>query len=307
MVVARAARAVLLGYPDPQRLRARRPYRGSNARLDAMLQQLIPAAVENAHREQARLAEAMTADGRRPGLRRPDWAYYAGQVGAAGDALRGRRPDAAILRPYFELDPDRGRGSSTRPPVLSTASPSGARPTWSATTRTSGLRGARRRRLRPSGCSSATSSPATRQAGRRVDGVARRPVAPARAATGGGQQPQHRRSRRRSADAADPGRGRARCSTSSVTPCTACCPRSPTRGSPAPRSPATSSSTPPRSTRCGGAGPRVLAGYARHIETGEPLPADLVARSAGRRRRSTRAPRPSASWPRPGSTWPGTG
>ena len=51
----------------------------------------------------------------------------------------------------------------------------------------------------------------------------------------------------------------------------------PTRGSPAPRCPRTSSSTPRRSTRCGAPIRSCWPGYARHVETGDPLPADQIA------------------------------
>ncbi len=103
MVVARARRAVLLGYPTHSDYVLADRTVGSNARLDATLQQLIPAAVENAHRDQARLAEALTADTGDRDFGAHDWAYYAGRVDAAGDEGEGGGPDAAILRPHFEL------------------------------------------------------------------------------------------------------------------------------------------------------------------------------------------------------------
>ena len=70
---------------------------------------------------------------------------------------------------------------------------------------------------------------------------------------------------------------------------------------------ATSSSSPPRSTRCGCAARRSSARYARHHETGEPLPAELAARlTAGARLQrglgDDRVPRRRRC-----STWPGTG
>ena len=52
--------------------------------------------------------------------------------------------------------------------------------------------------------------------------------------------------------------------------------------------------------------PEILAGYARHHETGEPIPAELVAKLA-RPAASARASRPPSTWPRPCSTRRGTG
>ena len=102
MVVARARRAVLLGYPTHSDYVLADRTVGSNARLDATLQQLIPPAVENAHRDQVRLAEALATDTGEDDFAAHDWAYYAERVDAAGDGeVAG--PDAALLRPYFEL------------------------------------------------------------------------------------------------------------------------------------------------------------------------------------------------------------
>ena len=103
MVVARARRAVLLGYPTHSDYVLADRTVGSNARLDATLQQLIPAAVENAHRDQARLAEALAADTGDSDFGAHDWAYYADRVDAAGAAGEGAGPDAPVLRPHFEL------------------------------------------------------------------------------------------------------------------------------------------------------------------------------------------------------------
>ena len=52
---------------------------------------------------------------------------------------------------------------------------------------------------------------------------------------------------------------------------------------------------------------RSSAHYARHHRTGEPLPAELVARLAEARARSARASPPPSTWPRRCSTRPGTG
>ena len=137
VVVARARRAVLLGYPTHSDYVLADRTVGSNARLDETLQQLIPAAVENAHRDQARLAAALAADTGDRDFGAHDWAYYAERVDAAGAGAGagaegggegedgadsdgadsdggdsdggdsggggGAGPDAAVLRPYFEL------------------------------------------------------------------------------------------------------------------------------------------------------------------------------------------------------------
>ncbi len=106
MVVARARRAVLLGYPTHSDYVLADRTVGSNARLDATLQQLIPAAVENAHRDQARLTEALVADTGERDFGAHDWAYYAQRVdvdAGGDDDSRAGAPDAAVLRPYFEL------------------------------------------------------------------------------------------------------------------------------------------------------------------------------------------------------------
>ncbi len=102
MVVARARRAVLLGYPTHSDYVLADRTVGSNARLDATLEQLIPAAVENAHRDQARLADALAADTGATDFGAHDWAYYAERVDAAGDGETAG-PDAARLRSFFEL------------------------------------------------------------------------------------------------------------------------------------------------------------------------------------------------------------
>ena len=103
MVVARARRAVLLGYPTHSDYVLADRTVGSNARLDETLQQLIPAAVENAHRDQTRLAEALAADTGERDFGAHDWAYYAERIDAASGDGDGAGPDAAVLRPYFEL------------------------------------------------------------------------------------------------------------------------------------------------------------------------------------------------------------
>jgi peptidyl-dipeptidase Dcp len=102
-VIARARRAVLLGYPTHSDYVLADRTVGSNARLDETLQQLVPPAVANAHRDQERLAAALAADTGDPDFGAHDWAYYAERIdtGAADGGTAG--PDPATLRPYFEL------------------------------------------------------------------------------------------------------------------------------------------------------------------------------------------------------------
>ncbi len=98
IVIARARRAVLLGYPTHSDYVLADRTVGSNARLDETLQQLIPSAVANAHRDQDRLAEALCADTGESDFGAHDWAYYAGRLDAAATG-----PDLSAIRPYVEL------------------------------------------------------------------------------------------------------------------------------------------------------------------------------------------------------------
>ena len=97
-VIARARRALLLGYPTHSDYVLADRTVGSNARLDETLQQLVPAAVANAHRDQATLAAALEADTGDTDFGAHDWAYYAARADAAASG-----PDAADVRPYLEL------------------------------------------------------------------------------------------------------------------------------------------------------------------------------------------------------------
>ena len=87
-----------------------------------------------------------------------------------------------------------------------------------------------------------------------------------------------------SAGADDGRRGAHRLPRVRARPARAVLRRRRTRGSPAPRCPATSSSSPPRSTRCGPGTPRCSPATPATTTPGEPLPQD-VARPAGRVRR----------------------
>ena len=97
-VLARARRAVLLGYPTHSDYVLADRTVGSNARLDETLQQLVPSAVANAHRDQARLSDALRADTGESDFGAHDWAYYADRLAAAASG-----PDGTELRSYIEL------------------------------------------------------------------------------------------------------------------------------------------------------------------------------------------------------------
>ncbi|HET9649033.1 MAG TPA: M3 family metallopeptidase [Microlunatus sp.] len=99
IVVLRAERAALLGYPShSDYVLADRTAR-DNATVDAMLRQIIPPALANARREQAELEAAKQANGDDSPFEAADWAYYAARVRKERYAF-----DAAATRPYFELD-----------------------------------------------------------------------------------------------------------------------------------------------------------------------------------------------------------
>ncbi|MDH6578321.1 M3 family metallopeptidase [Kitasatospora sp. MAP5-34] len=94
----RAERAALFGYPNHAAYVVADETAGTVEAVDAMLARLVPAAVTNAEREAARLAEAASADGIAE-LAAHDWAYYSERVRQTAYDL-----DAAVLRPYFELE-----------------------------------------------------------------------------------------------------------------------------------------------------------------------------------------------------------
>jgi len=98
VVAARARRAALLGYRTHSDYVLADRTAGSNARLDETLQQLIPPALANARRDQLRLAEALVADTGEQDFGAHDWAYFAARVDAGDSA-----PDVAEVRPYLEL------------------------------------------------------------------------------------------------------------------------------------------------------------------------------------------------------------
>jgi peptidyl-dipeptidase Dcp len=97
MVALRAERARLLGFATHADLVVADQTAPSTEAVDAMLTGMVGPAVANARAEAAALAEVAARDGVE--LAAWDWAYYSEQVRAERYAV-----DTAALRPYFELD-----------------------------------------------------------------------------------------------------------------------------------------------------------------------------------------------------------
>lgn len=95
----RARRARLLGYPHHAAYVAEDGTAGTTEAVNAMMGRLAPAAVANARKEAAALEAALQADEPGATLQAWDWAFYAERVRQERYAL-----DEALLRPYFELD-----------------------------------------------------------------------------------------------------------------------------------------------------------------------------------------------------------
>ncbi len=94
----RAERARLLGFATHADAVVADQTAGSVEAMDSFLNRLVGPAVANARAEALLLAQAAAADGV-DALAPWDWAYYSGHIG------RDRyRVDAAALRPYFELE-----------------------------------------------------------------------------------------------------------------------------------------------------------------------------------------------------------
>ncbi len=93
----RAERARLLGFATHADLVLADQTARTTEAVDAMLASMVPASVANAGAEAAVLAEAAARDGVE--LAPWDWAFYSEQVRAERYAV-----DTAALRPYFELD-----------------------------------------------------------------------------------------------------------------------------------------------------------------------------------------------------------
>jgi peptidyl-dipeptidase Dcp len=97
IAVLRAERARLLGFGTHADLVLADSTARTTTAVDAMLVSMVPASVANAEAEAAVLAEAAARDGVE--LAPWDWAFYSEQVRAERYAV-----DTAALRPYFELD-----------------------------------------------------------------------------------------------------------------------------------------------------------------------------------------------------------
>lgn len=95
----RAERAALLGHAHHASYVAEESTARTTAAVDQMLGRLAPAAAANARREAADLERALQADHPGVGLEAWDWAFYAERVRQERFAL-----DDALLRPYLELE-----------------------------------------------------------------------------------------------------------------------------------------------------------------------------------------------------------
>ncbi len=99
MASLRAERAGLLGYPDHAAYIVEDQTAGTTDAVSTMLQGLVAPAVANARAEEAELQAAFEADGGTGALQPWDWAYYADRVKRAKFDI-----DAAAVRPYLELE-----------------------------------------------------------------------------------------------------------------------------------------------------------------------------------------------------------
>ena len=98
IVALRAERARLLGYPDHATYVIEDETARTVSAVQTMLAELIPPAVANARAEAVELQRALLADGLSGPLRPWDWSYYARLAREQAFDL-----DTAALRPYFEL------------------------------------------------------------------------------------------------------------------------------------------------------------------------------------------------------------
>jgi peptidyl-dipeptidase Dcp len=99
LAALRAERATLLGYPHHAAYQIADRTAGSVEAVERMLARLTPPAVKNAETEAADLQKAVIDDGRSFELQPWDWAYYAERIRQARYDV-----DSAALRPYFALD-----------------------------------------------------------------------------------------------------------------------------------------------------------------------------------------------------------
>ena len=95
----RAERAALLGYPNHAAFVLENATAGTTEAVNAMLIGLAPAAVANARREAADIQALIDAQGGDFKLQAWDWDFYAEQVKKARYDL-----DQSLLKPYFELE-----------------------------------------------------------------------------------------------------------------------------------------------------------------------------------------------------------
>ncbi|MEV0534188.1 M3 family metallopeptidase [Kitasatospora sp. NPDC050463] len=98
MSALRAERARLLGYDTHAAYVVADETAGTVEAVDALLTRLVPPAVANARREAVELAAAAAADGIDE-IAAHDWAYYSELVRQSSYQV-----DAAALRPWFELE-----------------------------------------------------------------------------------------------------------------------------------------------------------------------------------------------------------
>ncbi|MBN9691156.1 MAG: M3 family metallopeptidase [Verrucomicrobia bacterium] len=94
----RAERARLLGYPNHAALQLDEQTAGNVETVNQLLARLAPPAVANAQREAVDMQQIIEADGGKFALGAADWALYSEKVRAAKYAF-----DEEQLRPYFEL------------------------------------------------------------------------------------------------------------------------------------------------------------------------------------------------------------
>jgi len=95
----RAERAALLGYPDHASYAVADQTAKTADEVERMLSRLVPPAVANAEREADDLAEAMRAAGAEDDLRAWDWQFWSEKLRAERFSF-----DSSALRPYLELE-----------------------------------------------------------------------------------------------------------------------------------------------------------------------------------------------------------
>ncbi len=95
----RAERAALLGYPTHADLQLADKTAGSIAAVNRLMGQLVPPAIANARREAADLQALIATEDGDFDVAAWDWAFYAEKVRQARYAF-----DAAEVRPYFEMN-----------------------------------------------------------------------------------------------------------------------------------------------------------------------------------------------------------